>query len=87
MLTQASRLSTVEKPRQNPDKIITRISKNFAHLVLATNLKWINAGKVIAIGDPSKAPKNPKNLSISAAKSIERAPAKKTTKNREILAP
>ena len=41
----------------------------------------------MAIGDPSNAPKNPKNLSISYAKTIPSNPAIKTTKKREIRVP
>ena len=49
------------------DPIIRIISTIFSVVVLANNLKWINAGIVIASGAQSSAPMSPRNLSILLA--------------------
>ena len=69
------------------DKMIMRMSKSLAHRVYATSFKWIIAGKVMAIGEPSSAPKNPRNLSISFAKTRPRMAAVKQTVKRETRLP
>ena len=78
-------LRIVEKTRQKIDSTIMSQSTNFSNFVVAISRIWIKAGKVIPIGDPSKAPRTPKNFSMSFANTIPRSAADKATKNLDSL--